>query len=712
MPITIGNKKLIPAPLVTFDKQLVFTDDGRPISSVYNITLQGTLLPSKGSPTSQGWYTGPGEPSDESFSDDASRHNSLLQKQEYIREAFTVPGFKLSYAPPGGNPVEFFPTLRSIEFEPGPWVIRSDYSIQLETNYVNRVGTSAEDLFTLPSGVNANGLFNVSGYFLDSVADNLQIRERDDGTGFVDVERTVSAKSRTTYNISGVTTEAWKIAKAWVDVRLASAPFISGDSRFISTTGRHNLVQEESINRLGGEYSVSQRYLYSPSNTSYQDNRQITRTYNPNLTADGGSVTVIDINVNGTIIGFDPSNNVTGRLNNARSYWDSISNGTAIGLAVGAYGNPVNWNYVEDLSNGTINYSFNFVNNSGNIPIYRHNYTVNYSIGSNDLPTVNIQGTIEGVTLDGRYTDASGNIKWIQATSGWTAVSPNLKSLAFAETLLFTGSSSFSDTPSSRTIGFDKPNGTINYNYVFGFTEGSSGDDYVHTYTVEFNTQNTKPDSGGSNIAGLLVNATINGTVQGLVTSATPDDPTTRITNAKIGWAAIQDNLFTLVNNDYDVIGDNKPPLYSGHLNRTVSLNNIQGLVTYSTSFNNLPAPSGGTQIATEEITVEDTYSNDVFVVQPIPGRAIGPIFQNIGTITERRKNVNVTLVLHPKTSAPTTFWTVGDKNTIAAIASGLVSSVAPVGTRGTDWFISGDTDSWNWKAGLYTRTTNFTYKA
>lgn len=710
MPISIGTKKLIPAPLVTFNKQLTFTDDGRPISSIYNITLEGTLLPNKGSPTSQGWYTGPGSPSDESFTTDEDRFNSLLAKQELMREAFTVPGFKLSYSPPTKNPVEFYPTVKSMSFDKGQWVSRADYVIELETAHVNRVGSAEEDIFLLPSGATASSLFAVSGFFLDSISDNIAVRERDDGSSILDVERIVSAKSHVSYNASGVTIEPWKIAKAWVDIRLAGVPLNSGDSRFIATTGRYNLVQEESINKFAGEYSVSQRYLYSPSFSNYREDRQISKTYNPNLTADSGSPLLTQITVNGNIIGFDPSNNVSGRLDNARAYWNTISDGVAIGLAAGAYGNPISWSYNEDQGNGIIGYSFNYTNNSGIYPIYKHNYNVSYNIGNNDLPTVVIQGNIEGQTWDGRYIDASGNNKFVAATSGWNILKPQLKTLAFAETSLFTGSANYLNLPVIKAISFDKPNGTITYSYTFGYTSSSISDEFVNNYNIEFTTANTKPDSGGNNIAGYLVSATINGTIQGLTSTATPDDPTTRITNAKTAWDTVQASLFTLVNNEYSLIGDNKPPLYSGFVNRTVNINNVQGILTYSASFNNLPAPSGGTQVATEEITAEDNYSNDVFVAQPIPGRAAGPIFQNIGTVTEKRRNINVSMTMHPKNATPTVFWTFADKPTVAAIASGLVATMVPAGTRGTNWFISGDTDNWNWKSGLYTRTVNFTY--
>lgn len=101
MPLQIGSKKIIPAPLVTINKTANFTSDGRHLSSTFDIQLNGTILPNRGSPRSVGWWVGQGEPPDESaFVTDAQKFNSILAKQELIREALKPPGFELSWSPP------------------------------------------------------------------------------------------------------------------------------------------------------------------------------------------------------------------------------------------------------------------------------------------------------------------------------------------------------------------------------------------------------------------------------------------------------------------------------------------------------------------------------------------------------------------------------------------------------------------------------------
>ena len=54
----INGKRLVPAPFLTINQQANLAGDGRGLGSIYNLTLQGTLLPHMGSPNTTGWHEG------------------------------------------------------------------------------------------------------------------------------------------------------------------------------------------------------------------------------------------------------------------------------------------------------------------------------------------------------------------------------------------------------------------------------------------------------------------------------------------------------------------------------------------------------------------------------------------------------------------------------------------------------------------------------
>jgi hypothetical protein len=114
--------------------------------------------------------------------------------------------------------------------------------------------------------------------------------------------------------------------------------------------------------------------------------------------------------------------------------------------------------------------------------------------------------------------------------------------------------------------------------------------------------------------------------------------------------------------------------------------------------------------VAIEDITVEDTNPSMLFAVQNIPGRIAGPIIQNINTISERRRTVNISLTMYPK-STPPYYWSYSDKDSVlSALSSGLISTVAPTGDRGVHWWIAGDSENWSFKNGFYTRNVSFVF--
>lgn len=700
MPIYVDGKKLIPAPLVTVNKQMNLTADGRPISNQFGITLEGTLLPNRGSPQSFGWWIGEGDPPDEEFVIDADRHRSLLRKQELIRSAFSKPGVELAYSAPGEDPVRMFGKLNTINFQPNPWVIRSDYQIDLSSATYNMDYSEGEETMF------ATG--SLAGRYLSSVGDQFSFAQHDDGSNILDITRTLSATAFTAYDLAGSGTiigqEAWMNARAWVADRLSSHPLGSGDTYrlmglFVSGT-RYNTIETEEVDKFAGTYSLSQRYV--SHNNAYLESRQVQRSYERNLVGDLGPTYLERISVQGNIQGFAADNSPSGKLASAKDYYFLIA--TGLGYMAGALGDAITHQYTEDWTAGSISYSHEYLNASG--APYRHNYEVSFALPNGASPTVTIQGSVEGVTWDGQYLETSGGVsKWTRAASGWDAVKNTLKALSFAESTVFGGAGYtdyFLDVPVNKSVSFNKVNGIVNYNYTFGYQGADSGIDYIDEYTIEYNTSPTT----AAGVGGINISATINGLITGLAGSGTPDLVEDKFTAAKTAWTTIRSNLYTRVNTDYAGMIGTAPPLSSGFVTRSVSLNRFGGTVGYSATFNNLKTPNNS-GVAIQEVSVDDTIPNDIFAVQIIPGRSAGPILQNLGTTNEVRKTVNLSMTMYPKGGA---HWDYTDKATIRAVASSVIFSII-TGMHYTHWFLAGDGDNWDPKNGLYTRTTTAVYR-
>src|SRR5687768_10659426 len=90
--VIYDSKRIIPAPLVTWQRAFDTTGDGEAVGTTYQFTVTGELVAFMGSPDSDGtfWTLG-GYPADESIAAD-SRLASILRKQDALRELFAIEG--------------------------------------------------------------------------------------------------------------------------------------------------------------------------------------------------------------------------------------------------------------------------------------------------------------------------------------------------------------------------------------------------------------------------------------------------------------------------------------------------------------------------------------------------------------------------------------------------------------------------------------------
>lgn len=288
--VIYDSKRLIPAPTVSISKQYNKTGAGRNIGTLFSISLQGTLLSWKGSPTSSGsfWTIG-GYPGDETVTEN-SKLQSILTKQAAIRELFSNEGLQLEIQSDDGSAAtKCNPRVISIDFPEGIWNQTCQYTINLEAD---RLYPQDEDLDSLGSS-----------YFINDASETWTL-ETDEATAeSLDAPRSyrlthsISAQGKRTYNsVGGLTLQPWQNARAFVISRLGlDTSFItsSGVNNLAGYYGGYNYIRNESVDVEGGSHSVTENWVIT-SGTAFES-FEVSSNYNL-----GDGLTKVSINGNVT----------------------------------------------------------------------------------------------------------------------------------------------------------------------------------------------------------------------------------------------------------------------------------------------------------------------------------------------------------------------------------------------------------------------------
>lgn len=430
MPVTITRGtgiaapaySLVPAPLVSFNKQ-IFNNVGRQaFGSDYSISLQGTLIPTHGNPvyasgenagsiadTGSPWTQTPEVEIDDTGNGKEVQNidpNDLLaatiSKQEYIRWLFTAPSVSGVQQPikvsidgwGGGNEaIEFYGYAEDISFDAdGRWALPTTYTVNLRTSSFTR---SANNLF-------APGYTEHSGieYAISSLTDNFDLQE--DGRFIADftpvdvngsrtlrsltkvfaVSRSITAVGMPVYDENGGYRnglEPWQHASGYI------YEYVRPQDTGLTPSGQYNqpgfkeagLSFQETIDKEAGTYTLTKNYtLYSgehPVIDSLTIDKQIGENYSNSIT------------VNGTIQGLNTVSGVATSGNayvNALAYYTGvIESGSDSGVpqayyfARGIMGTGINWLHPKPLSKsaasdfnaGTISYSYTFDDRPPNV---------------------------------------------------------------------------------------------------------------------------------------------------------------------------------------------------------------------------------------------------------------------------------------------------------------------------------------------------------
>jgi len=149
----------------------------------------------------------------------------------------------------------------------------------------------------------------------------------------------------------------------------------------------------------------------------------------------------------------------------------------------------------------------------------------------------------------------------------------------------------------------------------------------------------------------------------------------------------------------------------------SVGANEYTGEITYNVQFDNRPTNiiSG---VLSEVISVNDTYPGDVFSVIPVIGRKTGPVLQYIGSRTEYRRDISISLIIDytrlPYGSGRSSLM-LSKPSIVEPTASqlaNLIKELSPSQEPGIrKYFISPPQETWNPKEGTYSINLSWTYE-
>jgi hypothetical protein len=511
------------------------------------------------------------------------------------------------------------------------------------------------------------------------------------------VTHTITARARAAFNADGtITTQAWEIAKQFVQNQLklgmdaTATPWspkagstIFGESAVAPDSfGQFNRVVSENVDELDGSYSVTENYFIS-ANNFWEEYTVSTRK----VTSEqffGTSVAIQGV-IHGLYVNL---HDIETKLVNAKARWLVLEpmllsrvSAYVTGVTLNQHPTQANVDYNYNDGSITYNYEYNDRVNTGDA-IETYNVSMQTSL-EDGRTTVTLEGSVRGE----QYANEPFvvDLKYQRALARYNTV----KLLALARCVSETGIPDLRAFPVSASFNPNKAEGLISYSFVFDNRQPESVKD-ESTIGTRYSREDAK------------TYVTVNGTITGYRTAnpATPfgaNNQLERYNNAVAYFQAIEPNLLGLAATYVDTTKVNPTP-YS----KQVEHNTLSGVVTYSYEYNSIPAPCYPGALS-EIITITDDAATPVIAVIPVLGRTAGPIFQDIGTVKEKRRSLSIEIVM-PINGTMTNCELIATQ----AAPNVDVTSYAP---KGTIVYIESDTVSWSPTTGRYTRQVSWIWQ-
>lgn len=336
--VMYNGKRLIPAPLVSITKDYQKSGDGTKIGSNFTLTITGTVVAFKGSPTSTGsFWQSSGYPPDENIDSD-SRLSAIERKIDAIRNVFSEDGHQLEFQSADGSaPIKCNPEVQSVNFPEGQWYDRAEYTIVVQADRLygaSFVGDNEDNLEYVISSATENWSLQANeqpqGVSLSLGEGSSPPSAKDSRT--YTLVHTVNATGKISYDSAGnLTQDAWKNAKDFVESRAGydETPITQfllpiGPEDPIGEDGTYgkqfNHIRNISYDELAGTYSLTETWTIA--NQNFLEQYTITTT-------ESADTDVIRVGINGSVTGLyersddSVSDEVTG-YENADTAWNNI----------------------------------------------------------------------------------------------------------------------------------------------------------------------------------------------------------------------------------------------------------------------------------------------------------------------------------------------------------------------------------------------------
>jgi hypothetical protein len=144
-----------------------------------------------------------------------------------------------------------------------------------------------------------------------------------------------------------------------------------------------------------------------------------------------------------------------------------------------------------------------------------------------------------------------------------------------------------------------------------------------------------------------VTNISVSGSIQGLNTSSFATRSEDKITQAEGVLDNCLSQAYGLANSFYTASVTSTPAcplaLNVSEISKSISKNRSTGVITYSLSYNDMGSSSVNTITENLQITDDnEDQSNNIVAIIQIIGKVDGPIFQDMGTTTERKRSASL----------------------------------------------------------------------
>lgn len=194
------------------------------------------------------------------------------------------------------------------------------------------------------------------------------------------------------------------------------------------------------------------------------------------------------------------------------------------------------------------------------------------------------------------------------------------------------------------------PSYYIGYNYIRGETVGKLNGNYSATENWLLSSGNITEEFTVETRTG-IENGLTQTSVQGTVTGLESRNNTTWVGPSETKYTAASGQFFyniqpILFSRAQQYAGVTLNPVPT---NQTIGRNPPAGTITYNFDYDNRPAQPIDGALSTI-ITVNDDLQHDLFAVIPVIGRPTGPVLQDIGTQSEKRRTLTIEVVMPAQT--------------------------------------------------------------